>query len=60
MIFGKYRAKISYDPEDEVFCGEVLNINDSVNFYGSSVKELKKTFSNAIFNYEKMKGWYNG
>lgn len=46
-----YHATIEYDAEDELFVGEVFGITDSLNFHGSSINELKSTFSQCIDNY---------
>lgn len=46
-----YHATIEYDAEDGLFVGEVFGITDSLNFHGSSINELKSTFSQCIDNY---------
>ena len=46
-----YVAKITYDADEEVFRGEVLNIKDFVDFAGSSVDELKKEFARSVEIY---------
>lgn len=46
-----YHATITYDADDELFVGEVFGISDSLNFHGSSVEELKRTFAQSIDNY---------
>lgn len=46
-----YHAKISFDEEDGLFVGEVFGINDSLNFHGASVDELRTSFQNCIDNY---------
>lgn len=46
-----YHASIAYDAEDDVFVGEVFGINDSLNFHGTSVGELKEMFEQSIDNY---------
>ena len=51
MSYKGYRAKIEFDPEDEIFVGHVLGINDSLNFHGASVKELTQAFHDCIENY---------
>ena len=51
MSYKGYRAKIEFDPEDEIFVGHVLGINDSLNFHGASVKELIQAFHDCIENY---------
>ena len=51
MEYEGYHAKIEFDQEDQIFVGHVLGINDSINFHGRSVDELKDEFRNAIDNY---------
>lgn len=46
-----YHAAVAYDAEDEIFVGEVFGITDSLNFHGTTVKELKKMFEQSIDNY---------
>jgi len=46
-----YHASIEYDADDNILVGEVLGIDDSLNFHGSSIDELTETFHNCIDNY---------
>lgn len=46
-----YYATIHFSAEDEVFYGQLIGINDLVNFEADSVKELKKAFTEAIEDY---------
>jgi predicted HicB family RNase H-like nuclease len=46
-----YLASVQFSAEDEVFHGKILGINDLVNFEGTSVKELKKAFAEAVNDY---------
>ena len=42
MIESKgYLGVVSFDSEIDTFHGTVININDVISFYGSSVTELK-------------------
>jgi predicted HicB family RNase H-like nuclease len=51
MYYKNYWATINYSSEDEVFYGKIEGINDLVNFEGESVKELKKSFEDAVNDY---------
>ena len=52
MKYKGYWAEIKYSDEDECFCGEIEGLkNDSISFEGTTVKELKKDFKNAIDHY---------
>ena len=46
-----YHAKIYFDARDDIFVGEVFGLNDSLNFHGSNVQELKEMFRQCIDNY---------
>ena len=46
-----YYASVHFSADDEVFYGKILGINDLVSFEGSSVKELKKAFKDAVEDY---------
>ena len=46
-----YYASVHFSAEDEIFYGKILGINDLVSFEGSSVKELKKSFHEAVDDY---------
>ena len=54
-----YHAKVSFDEEDVLFIGEVFGINDSLNFHGRSVDELKASFHDCIDNYLDACAKYN-
>ncbi|MDX1565123.1 MAG: Hsp70 family protein [Phycisphaeraceae bacterium] len=46
-----YSAKVDYDPEAELFRGEVVGIRDKVRFSGKTVKELKAAFRESVDDY---------
>jgi predicted HicB family RNase H-like nuclease len=51
LQYKDYYASVHFSSEDEVFHGKVLGINDLITFEGSSVKELKKAFGEAVEDY---------
>ncbi len=52
MKYKGYWAEIKYSDEDECFCGVIEGLkNDSISFEGTTVKELKKDFRDAIEDY---------
>lgn len=53
LQYKSYFAEIHFSAEDEVFYGQIIGINDLVNFEADSVKGLKKAFSEAIEDYLK-------
>jgi predicted HicB family RNase H-like nuclease len=51
LRYKDYLASVQFSAEDEVFHGKILGINDLVNFEGTTVKELKRAFSEAVEDY---------
>ncbi len=52
MKYKGYWAEVKYSDEDECFCGVIEGLkNDSISFEGTTVKELKKDFKDAIDHY---------
>lgn len=52
--YQNYYASVHFSAADEVFYGKVLGVNDLISFEGASVKELKKSFQEAIEDYIQM------
>jgi len=48
MSYKGYTAKIEFDPDDNIFFGNIIGIRDTVGFHGESVTELKKAFGEAV------------
>ncbi|ANV90560.1 type II toxin-antitoxin system HicB family antitoxin [Picosynechococcus sp. PCC 8807] len=48
MILDGYRAKIEYDPELDLFRGEILGLNGGADFYGRNPEELRQEFKNSL------------
>lgn len=51
LQYKDYYGAVHYSSEDDVFFGKILGINDLVSFEGTSVKELKKAFQEAVDDY---------
>jgi predicted HicB family RNase H-like nuclease len=51
LRYKDYLAAVQFSSDDEVFHGKILGINDLVNFEGTTVKELKKAFAEAVEDY---------
>jgi predicted HicB family RNase H-like nuclease len=43
-----YKAKIQYDPEIDMFRGEILGLNGGADFYGASPTELRNEFKKSL------------
>jgi len=48
MELDSYRAKIEYDPEIDMFRGEILGLNGGADFYGKSPSELRREFKKSL------------
>ena len=51
LQYKDYVASIHFSSVDEVFYGKILGIDDLISFEGASVKELKKSFQEAVEDY---------
>lgn len=48
MKLDEYNAKIEYDPEIDLFRGEILGLNGGADFYGKNPQELRKEFKKSL------------
>jgi predicted HicB family RNase H-like nuclease len=48
MELDGFRAKIEFDPDLDLFRGEILGLNGSADFYGKSPASLRKEFRNSL------------
>ena len=48
MSIDGYHAKIEYDPEIDLFRGEILGLNGGADFYGKNPKELRAEFKKSL------------
>ena len=48
MTVDGYNARIEYDPETDMFRGEVLGLNGGADFYGKNPKELRQEFKRSL------------
>ncbi|MBI5641041.1 MAG: type II toxin-antitoxin system HicB family antitoxin [Nitrospirae bacterium] len=51
MTYKGYIGTVRFSEEDEVFYGKIEAINDLIMFEGTSVKELKRAFHEAVDDY---------
>ena len=49
--YKEFIGSVNYSNTDECFYGKIEGIDDLVTFEGSSVKELKKVFQQAVNDY---------
>lgn len=48
MSYKGFTAKVGFSPDDDVFFGRLIGIEDVVTFEGQTVEELKKAFVEAV------------
>jgi len=48
MTVDSYQAKIEYDPETDLFRGEILGLTGGADFYGKNPKELRAEFRKSL------------
>ena len=51
MTYKGYTASMSYDPDDKILVGRVLDIADIIGFHGVSVAEFEAAFHLSIDDY---------
>ena len=51
MNYKGYFAKVEFDPEDRIFVGHIIGIQDIIGFHGESVSELETAFQEAVDDY---------
>ena len=51
MEYKGYKAAMTFDPEDKIIVGRVLDVDDIISFHGESVAEFETKFHSAIDEY---------
>ena len=51
MSYKGYEAVVEYDPDADLFHGEVINMRDVITFQGRSVAELKRALKDSVEDY---------
>ena len=51
MTVDGYIARIDYDPETDMFRGEILGLHGGADFYGKNPKELRHEFKQSLAVY---------
>lgn len=51
LEYKNYYAAVHFNADDEVFHGKIIGINDLVSFEGTTVKQLKAAFHEAVEDY---------
>jgi len=51
ITYKGYQGSFEYDPEADIFHGDVLHINDVITFQGRSIDELKAALADSVEVY---------
>lgn len=51
MSYRGYQADIVYEAEDDLLVGHIMHINDIIGFHGTSLKEVRAAFKEAVDDY---------
>jgi len=51
MTYKGYVGSVTYDDDDGILFGTVVNIDDVVTFEGTSVDEIRQAFHNSVDFY---------
>jgi len=51
MAYQGYTTSMTFDPDDKIIVGRVLDIDDIISFHGSSVAEFEAAFHAAVEGY---------
>jgi predicted HicB family RNase H-like nuclease len=46
-----YQASVTYEADDDLLVGRILNIDGIVSFHGTSIQEMKSAFEEALDDY---------
>jgi predicted HicB family RNase H-like nuclease len=51
LTYKGYQGSFEYDPEADIFHGDVLHLNDVITFQGRSIDELKAALAESVEVY---------
>ena len=54
LTYKGYQGRFEYDPDADIFHGDVLHITDVVTFQGRSIDELKTALADSVEDYLDM------
>jgi predicted HicB family RNase H-like nuclease len=54
LKYKEFIGTVHYSTADEVFYGKIEGINDLIMFEGTTVKQLKKSFKEAVNDYAEL------
>lgn len=51
LTYKGYQGRFEYDPDADIFHGDVMNLADVITFQGRSIDELKQALADSIEDY---------
>ena len=51
LTYKGYQGSFEYDPEADIFHGDVLHLQDVITFQGRSIDELKQAMTDSVEDY---------
>jgi len=51
MQYKGYTTSMTFDPEDKIIVGRILNVDDIISFHGESVADFEERFHSAVDEY---------
>ena len=51
ITYKGYHSVFEYDPEADIFHGEVVNLSDVITFQGRSIDDLKQALADSVEDY---------
>ena len=51
LTYKGYQGRFEYDPDADIFHGQVINLSDIITFQGRSIDELKTAIADSVEDY---------
>ena len=51
LTYKEYHGRFEYDPDTDVFHGQIMNLVDIITFQGRSIDELKQALADSVEDY---------
>ena len=51
LTYKEYHGQFDYDPDADIFHGQVMNLSDVITFQGRSIDELKQALADSVEDY---------
>lgn len=51
LFYNGYHGTVHYNAEDNLLVGEVVGVQDSLNYHGNTIDEITESFQNCVDEY---------